>query len=392
MVYMNDIQSHIDMYNDEYDALMSRLVDADQNGGGHNFCKLPKSAKIFFGSGGSEAIIALTSDRAYKYFPISINSFDNNSTIKRTQSEVRYEIRAIKELTKILVDTDRSPHIIQYYAEHKCKKAPYDIIKDCKSFKDHLMSKRHDKKCEMLVYRRAPRQLIAPMHVLEMEKADGSLGGEMEKVSKKRWSDIEMFADILLFQTLYTLEAIKTKYPDYQHNDLFIRNILTIDKGYHKGQYIRYHYNNKIYDVPAHILYVKLNDFGLNHFSKGFSKKNNLIINHKVALSPHKDIFCLLYDIYNGNGIGGSSFTKLINNKDKLKSLDKYFNRFMNVKALKKIIKNSKKRFVDWNWNITLDRAVCKLFKIKTNKQYISGFSGVFKADDGHDVVEEYEI
>ena len=53
-----------------YENLDSNINNISQTGGKFNYCNLPPDSKIFFGSGGSKAIIAIVKDRAYKYFPL----------------------------------------------------------------------------------------------------------------------------------------------------------------------------------------------------------------------------------------------------------------------------------------------------------------------------------
>jgi hypothetical protein len=85
---------------------------------------------------------------------------------------------------------------------------------------------------------------------------------------KKRWSLIESFLNRLFFQIFFTLESIKLVFPDYAHNDLFIRNILVMKTNYQHDQYIRYNYRKYTFDLPASGLYIKLNDFGMNVLNK----------------------------------------------------------------------------------------------------------------------------
>ena len=39
-----------------------------------DYCKLPKNAKLYFGSGGSDCIVAITDKYAYKYFPLLVTN------------------------------------------------------------------------------------------------------------------------------------------------------------------------------------------------------------------------------------------------------------------------------------------------------------------------------
>jgi hypothetical protein len=318
----------------------------NQSGGANKWCKLPKNAKLYFGSGGSYGIIAVLEDIAYKYFPVLIRPGENKERIQEQINDNKYEIEVIKELTNKIIKTKLSPHLVEYYGFHKCNEIPHNIFKDCNSYTEMLVSKeKPSAKCNML-YKGYPVEVYKPMYILEMEKADGTLGGFIEGLAKQRWLNIEKVLNILFFQVFYTLETIKLVYPDYTHNDLFIRNVMYKNINYTNNDFIRYNYKNMVFDVPANILFIKINDFGMNNLSSKFHKENNLT--RPFIKNPYRDYFSIIYDIYNGGNLGGKSLLKLIKNKDKIENIDKYFNKLINVKNIKKIIKNNNKRCLDW--------------------------------------------
>ena len=282
----------------------------------NKFCKLPKGAKLSFGSGGSKCIIALTCNRAYKYFPsilwVSSETKENKNKIK---NEAKFEIEVNKLLTKKIIKTKLSPHIITYYGDYICNKKP-TFFKDCPTYSKVLLSKNKiSAKCN-LITNRYPKISIAPTYILEMEKADNSLENEIKQISKKPFDKIKIFLDRIFFQIFYTLEQIKLVYPNYQHNDLFIRNILTKNSIYKKRvndarpnringvkgacpcSYIRYHYKNMTFDVPANGICIKLNDFGMNQINAKLYTKHKLN-EFKVITNPYRDYFAIIYDLYN---------------------------------------------------------------------------------------------
>jgi hypothetical protein len=228
------------------------------------------------------------------------------------------------------------------------------------------------------------------MFVLAMEKADSSLSEEINKISKKKWVDIETFLNRLYFQVFYTLEIIKKIYPKYCHNDLFIRNVMTKNVNYSENEYIRYHYNKMTFDLPANGLHVKINDFGMNQLTNVLFKKYD--IKDKIIDNPYRDYFSIIYDVYNGGNLGANSLTKLIKNKDKINQIDKYFSNFIDVKRIKQIIKNSHKRELDWNWNKTYDVDFVKLLKLKDFNTYLKYFINIYPYDKEHKIVEEYGL
>jgi len=367
----------------------------DQQSGGTTkdaYCKLPKNAKLYFGSGGSDCIIAVLEDRAYKYFPLFIRSRDNAKRIKEKNDNNKYEIAVIKELTERIIKPKLSPHIIEFYTSHRCDKIPTNIFKDCPSISDYLLkpSIKQKAKCDLIFNKGYPRKLYKPMHVIEFEKADGTLNDEIISISKKKWSLIEPFLNRLFFQTFFTLESIKLVFPDYAHNDLFIRNILIMKTNYQgsqDSQYIRYNYNDYTFDLPANGLYIKLNDFGMNDLNKKLLKKYT---DDDFIANKYRDYFSIIYDVYNGANLGGSSLYSLIKNKDKLKKIDKYFNKFLNIKTIKKIIKNKKKKHLDRDWEKTLDDDVVNLLEIKEPDEYLKHFIKIFPYDKNHNIIEEY--
>lgn len=364
-------------------------INKTQLGGANKWCQLPKNAKLYFGSGGSNGIIAVVNDRAYKYFPVFVYPSDTNNIIKEIINYNKYEIMVIKELNQKIVKPKLSPHIIKYYNYYKCNETPNNIFKNCPSYTQMLMSSKYPiRKCS-LTYMHYPRKLIKPMYILEMEKADSSLSDEIIKISKQKFDKINIFLNRLYFQVFYTLETIKLKYPNYIHSDLFIRNIMTKNNNYNNDEYIRYHYKKMIFDVPANGLHIKLNDFGMNQLSKKFYKNNNLS-NYKIINNPYRDYFSIIYYVYNGGNLGSNSLTNLIKNKDKLKQINKYFSKFININKINKIIKNKKKINLDFDWNKTQDRKVVKLLGLKKIDFYLKYFKNIFPYNVNHKIIEEY--
>jgi hypothetical protein len=381
----------------------------------NKFCKLPKGAKLSFGSGGSKCIIALTCNRAYKYFPSILSSYSETKENKnKIKNEAKFEIEVNKLLTKKIIKTKLSPHIIIYYGDYICNKKP-TFFKNCPTYSKALLSKNKiSAKCNLII-NRYPKISIAPTYILEMEKADNSLENEIKQISKKPFDKIKIFLDRIFFQIFYTLEQIKLVYPNYQHNDLFIRNILTKNSIYEKGindarpnringvkearinevkgacpcSYIRYHYKNMTFDVPANGICIKLNDFGMNQINAKLYTKHKLN-EFKVIKNPYRDYFAIIYDLYNGSNLGSNSLIKLIKNKSKIKKIDKYFSKLIDVKNIKKIIKNNKKRHLDWDWDSTYDHKVVKLFGLKKINYYLQKYKKIYPYNKDNYIIAEY--
>jgi hypothetical protein len=196
--------------------------------------------------------------------------------------------------------------------------------------------------------------------------------------------------DRIFFQIFYTIEGIRSVYKDYTHNDLFIRNIMIKRKKYNKDEYIRYIYKKKKYDVPADGICIKINDFGMNMISNKFYKENG--IEEKIIKDKYRDYWSIIYDIYDGGNLGGKSLRKIVKNKEKIVNIEKYFSNYIDIKMIKRIIKNNKKQSLDWDWMKTYDEEFVKLVGIKEAEEYMEYYEKIYKYDDKHKIVEEYEI
>jgi len=374
-------------YNKEYlkyKEKYSRL----QIGGKNSYCNLPKDAKLSFGSGGSDAIIAIVKDRVYKFFPLFVYLSQSQYSNKEL-NYIKYEIFVSKLLTNTITKNNLTPHIIEYYGHHKCSKVPNKIFKDCPDYTKYLLDKKNtSKKCSLLLSKGYPRELIKPMYVLEMEKGSDTLSNLIIDIYKKKWTFIENFLDCIFFQIFYTLEQVKTVYPFYSHNDLFVRNILIENKNYEKNTFIRYHFNGMIFDIPSNISFVKISDFGISQISLAFQKKYK--VNRKLIKDPYRDYFSIIYDIYNGANLGSTSLYSTIINKNKHKQIDKYFNSYFNTKVIKQIIKNNKKRHLDWDWQKTCNNEFIKMVGMKDIDQYLKRFKKIYPHNKTHIIVEEY--
>lgn len=353
--------------------------------------KIPKDAIIHFGSGGSVAIIVILQDSAYKYFPFYRYINSTESKINRNINDSKYEINVIKLLTNKIIKKKLSPHLIKYYGNSVCKNSKI-LFEDCPSYKKFLLTKKYpDRKCKNL-YVGHPVFLEKKLLVLKMERAYFSLEDQLKIVSLGKWNIIENFLNRILFQIFYTIETIKTIYPDFIHNDLFIRNILLNYQKNNKEDddaYLRYNYKNLKFDVPSNGFIIKINDFGSSQLNSNLSKKYDKkhIINHS-----YKDYFTILYDLYDGQNLGSSSLKSLIKNKEKLKLLDNYFNNYFDVKIIKKISKNDKKNIFDRNRNQTFDKEIINLLKIKNIKKYLHNFKNIFPYKKTNNIIEEYGL
>lgn len=338
----------------------------------HNKCNIPKKAKLLFGSGGSETIIAITPKKdVYKYFPLIIKKGTPKKDIKYFVQRFKTEINNLKRLTKQFIHTNKTPHLVKLLNYDYCDKIPKNIFNDCIENAIFLQSKHEpEPKCDYIY--KDSNIIGHGMYVAKLEYCDSQLNDALEKIIKKPIVQIKSFLDKLLFQIIFTLEIIRQKYPNYIHNDFFIRNILTTTNNVSKNKYNRYVLHNKIYDIPADGLFIKIGDFSMSKFN-GYS-------------NIYRDWFNIIYDLYNGANHGSKSLSSLTKNFKKQQFLKKYFNQFMNVKIIDKIIKNGKKKYLDRGWNIISDPKIVKLFKLQKPSKILLYFDKLYKSSD------EYEI
>jgi hypothetical protein len=243
-----------------------------------SICTIPKDKKLIFGSGGSKTIIAITKDKkVYKYFPIFLFLNDNIELLKELKNKFKLELEISVELTANIVNKNKSDHIVAIQQVKYCNIIPKSFFSECKSYTDYLLSKNEAPKECMYLYRNYPVTLNKGMFVGKLEYCDFTLADVIKNIIKKPIDDIKLCLDRIIFQTLFTLEVIKKKYPEFIHGDLFIRNILTktLDNKYaDKNYYLRYHLNNTVYDLPYDGVFIKINDFGNAQLNKLNEKYN----------------------------------------------------------------------------------------------------------------------
>lgn len=357
-----------------------------------SICKLQKNSKLFFGSGGSETIIAITPDKkVFKYFPIIVMLGTPKKSINDIKKEFQCEIHILQELTKKIINKKLSPHLVKINHNYYCDEIPTSFFRKCAKYTKYLLDKHQTPKQCNYIYRGYPHIVASGMYVCEIEYCQSSLSDVLQLVIKKNIGFIKIFLDILLFQIFFTLEIIKQSYPMFIHNDLFIRNILVGFTG-KKGKYDRYIFKSKlkkyIFDVPAEYVNVKINDFGLTQLDK--KTTTTYYSDYTIVHNTKRDYFNILWDLYNGGNLGSGSLSSLTKNENKQKFIKKYFSQFMNIGTLDKIVKNDKKQHLDFDWNNTLDQQFVKLIDLSTPVQFFNYFKNIFQVDDSHEIINIY--
>jgi hypothetical protein len=371
-----------------------------------DICNLPENADYFFGSGGSSTIIAITKDskKVYKYFPVITSHKATRKQILNVQKSYKYEVEVLKLLTSKFIDTKKTPHIVEFHNSYYCRKSPEKIFSGCKTFMENLTyipkmkeivveedefedeTKEHI--CEFYGWGEPLYNLQKGMYIAQIEYCNTSLKDELVEISKQKFPKIKEFLDILFFQMFYTLDVIKETYPNFIHNDFFIRNIMGVKKDFEKDTYIRYHYNDKIYDIPDNGLTFKINDFGLTQVDESVYKK--IGIKSKIIKDSYRDIFALIYDVYNGGNLGAKSLYTLIKDKNIKEDLDDYFDTFFDVKTIKTLIQNRRKGMLNGIWDKTVVKEFVSYIDLVNNDDILNHFEDIFPYNKKHKIVAEY--
>ena len=105
-------------------------------------------------------------------------------------------------------------------------------------------------------------------------------------------------------------------------------------------------------------MFLKKNDFGLTNL-------NNEYKDVKLYKSEYKDIYNIIFDVYNGNNLGSSSLSKLCkDNPNKLNFLKTYFSNYFNIDVIDEYITKSKYQ-MNWDWANILDDEFLKSIEMK---------------------------
>ena len=305
-----------------------------QVGGGTNKCTIDNTDKILFGSGGSTAIIVITKDqRAYKIFTTYIYMNDEekviNKRIKNNNKKVNNEISIYEELTKNIIDKGVSDHYVKYIGKNNYDNASKLFVSCPQSYKEFIKMNNEMKTnmCRMKFRGFPIKQLQDKYSVVELEYCDYSCGDFIADISKMSTADMERYLDIFFFQIIYTIVATQKVYPYFSHNDLFMRNILGLREK-NNGNYYTYTINNKNYYVPQMMFFPKISDFGMTNLNDDFHDTN-------LFKSTFKDIFNILYDVYNGGNLGSNSLSELCkDDPDKIKFLKSYFENYFDISVI----------------------------------------------------------
>ncbi len=337
----------------------------------HIIKKSIKKSLIKTSSGESDNLIILDENIVIKIIPKKIDQLlihqKNNDYI---------EAEFYKKFTEEFIKSNKTPHIVGLYKRYILEDLKMILPPKCPSFDDILLNPDIEdsniKLCNLKVcYKKNLMEKKASILVLENCPTTISQQFILLINQKHEWNDkikyIKQFILRICFQFLFTLSIIRDSYPEFIHNNMFLRNILGINEiMYDSEDYVEYRYKSKSYYLPANGLYIKINDFGysLNLLN------NNSIDNQYETNNKYRDIYTFFFDLYNGHDLDSQSLTTIIKNniKDKskqsklLKIIKTEIGKFFNYKTIDKI-QSKNPGILDGKWTIEKSKILIQTVK-----------------------------
>ena len=346
-----------------------------------------KKNMLVFGSGGSSNLIILNDDYVLKIIPKFINK---NLKIQKNNDELEAEY--YKTFTNDFILKNKSPHIVGIFKKYTLEDIKFIFPNRCISLDEKI--KIPYEKIDYVVDKLCDLKKCYYRHILErktsilvLENCPTSISEQIANIlkSKDKINLVRKFIQIIrrvIFQIIFTLSIIQESYPDFIHNDLFLRNVLAAnDILYDSTDYVQYNFKGTSYYLPANGIYVKINDFGYslnigNKISTLTEDINNNTLNEFELKNNKRDIYSFLYDLYNGPGFGAYSIIKLlelhVRNKDKRKKLlslaRKEIGKFLDYKIIDKL-KKKNNNTLDWIWSIGESKILMNTIK-KPNEYF----------------------
>ncbi len=333
--------------------------------------KAVREKSITVGSGGSSNIIILRPEFVIKLIPDR-----KNYLLKIKPNNDYLESEIYKKLTETFLLTNKTPHIVGLYKKYILEDIKIALPHKCLTLDERLMTpfgkkdwiteklcdvkksfeeKQIDKKATIIILENCPTTISEQAQLLLGKKLKPD-----EKIHK-----FNQFIKRVIFQFMLTLGKIQLAYPNFIHNDLFLRNILAVNiYEYDPTDYVEYNHLGKKYYLPANGICIKLNDFGysLNILPSNSTLENeikNIPSNFEIK-NPFRDVYTFLFDLYDGPGLGAQSVKTVINNQIKdtklknalIANFKKQIGMFFNYKQIDKI-HSLNMGSLDWLWNIS---------------------------------------
>lgn len=391
-----------EMYYPKIEYYESLRRSLEQKGGSKKKCEITNDDTVIVGEGGSNAFIIITKDeKVYKLFPTFYMSHVTDKKMKKKLKEedddFLNEIRVYKELTENIVDTDISEHYVRWIDDYVCDDVQ-KLFGECpKTYLEYLKSDKNNKqnvRCRKK-FRTMHHDAADSYRVLQMEHCDYSCSDFIEDVSNMSIHDMETHLDIFFFQIIYTLVKTQERYPYFIHADLFQRNILGKREKDNNNHYT-YEHNGITYFVPQKTFFPKMNDFGYTSLDAETQEELFEIKSHKSNL---RDMYNILFDVYDGGNLGARSLMSLcrdsMKNNDnnnankggnessnvnppqsrKMKFIRSYFSTYFDVEKIDEL-KAAAPQNMNWDWDIARDSEFIKEIKLREPEDLLKNYFG----------------
>ena len=341
----------------------------------NNIKKFLKIKKYLFGHGGSDNIIVIGTknkkDMVLKFMLYPIN----DTSIIKEPNTTKVEVDFYDFLTRNIILKNISPFIVGLFGSYKCKNINILLPNNCPDRYNNTFKKIKQERDTLCGIKNLYNSgMVKKKYVLvNLEYAPLSIDTEIEKIIQKlaiyeikkdankkkikeTIEEIKLFIDRVVFQIVFTLAHILKLYPNFRHNDLFLRNILGVQEtNYNDNDYVEYKFNKTKHYFKANGFYSKINDFGTSSLYP-LIKNDHKNVNESwnklrgmVKYKHHKnDLFQFIKDFYDGQNLGCNStmtlLTKYKIQNSSIDTIDKHFDKYIKTSTLKKIMKNNKKK------------------------------------------------
>jgi hypothetical protein len=365
--------------------------------------------KILYGSGGSLNIIIINDDYVVKLIPSYINKLHK---IKHNNDTLEGDI--YKTLTNTYIINNKSPHIVGLYNKYILEDIKIIFPTKCLTLDQKIMMplKKRDNTFDKLCNMKSDytnKILEKKATILVLENCPTTISEQLEILLKKKQKindkiiNFNIYMKRIIFQILITLGKIHQDYPDFIHNDLFLRNILAImENNFEPLDYVEYNHLGKKYYLPANGIYIKINDFGytLNILKNNSTLEDVIKLNSNNIFeikNQYRDVYTFLFDLYDGSLLGGLSAKYLIDvhikNKNHhellMKNLRKQIGLFFNYKLIDKIHKNNPGS-IDDLWNISESKLLMNTIN-KPNEYFkLNVFNDLMKLPNNCKIVKTF--
>lgn len=371
--------------------------------------KAVKEKSVTLGSGGSSNIIILRPEYVIKVIPDK-----KNFLLKVKPNNDYLETEIYKKLTQDYLITDKTPHIVGLYKKYILEDIKIALPHKCLTLDERIMTPFHkrdnlyerlcdvkksfeekqiDKKATIIILENCPTTIQEQLQYLL---------GKKQKLGEKI-NHFNQFIKRVLFQFMVTLGKIQLDYPNFIHNDLFLRNVLAVKiLDYESIDYVEYNHLGKKYYLPANGIYIKINDFGysLNLLEQNSTLENEIkqTSNNSFEIkNPLRDVYTFLFDLYDGPGMGAQSVKTIISNQIKdtkqknlfMSNFRKQIGMFFNYKQIDKI-HTINIGSLDWLWNISESKILMSTVKKPNDYFKLNLFKNFMVLPDNCRVVKIY--